>query len=220
MPQNFDFLSQLFLANKLSLQGLGVLSKFYFTKIGVSEKLWCAPREYHKIEQFLEYLFHRYGKSWISKGGGWTTSVFKHLLSLLNLKIKMLFASWGKPTLAVIFVGKALKAQFVLAKCRAIFSAHVCHEKCCTRCSSQFSPSSSLRWCCRAAVAMKMRWRNVLRRQPQVVRARRTASAWRMRVAVTSNRMALRWKMQSQPRAPPGSLVVTAARIFAPSEGA
>ena len=32
----------------------------------------------------------------------------------------MIFASWGKPTLAVIFVGKALKAQFVLAKCRDI----------------------------------------------------------------------------------------------------
>ena len=28
--------------------------------------------------------------------------------------------SWGNPTLAVIFVGKALKAQFVLAKCRDI----------------------------------------------------------------------------------------------------
>ena len=28
-------LSQLFLANKLSLQGLRILSKFYFTKIGV-----------------------------------------------------------------------------------------------------------------------------------------------------------------------------------------
>ena len=99
----------------------------------------------------------------------------------------------------------------------ATFSAPICHEKCCTRCSSQFSPSSSLQWCCRAAaVAMKMPTQNAPRHHTPTVCAARIASASRMRIAVTMKPMALRWKMQSQPCAPPRRQPrVTTARITA-----